>query len=301
MSRPRNVAKAARFWHSATRFFRGGVAMRIWARLGLGVAALVAAGVGGLYGASEWVLRRSHAVPLGAIAVPHDAASIAEGSRLATLTGCKSCHGDGKGAVWTPVDWREGQVAPPPIARSIARYSDAELARLIRQGVTKEGRAVFIMPAWSMTYLADDDVGRIIAWARSLKPAADDVQATTWFGPVGRWKILTGETRPSVVADPHGVAKRPSDPGRYLTQVLCSECHALTEPRAHDGKPVPPLAPMAASYAPAEFQRLLHEGVGAGGRDVGFMGTIVKENLHALRPDEVEAVQRYLRGVAAGR
>lgn len=273
--------------------------MRIWARLGLGVAALVAAGVGGLYGASEWVIRRSHAVPLAPIAVPHDAASIAEGSRLATLTGCKSCHGDGKGAVWTPVDWREGQVAPPPIARSIVRYSDAELARLIRQGMTKEGRTVFIMPAWSMTYLADDDVGRIIAWARSLRPAPGDVLATTWFGPVGRWKILTGETRPSVVADPHGVAKRPADPGRYLTQVLCSECHALTEPRAHDGKPVPPLAPMAASYAPAEFQRLLHEGIGAGGRDVGFMGTIVKENLHALRPDEVDAVQRYLRGVAA--
>lgn len=274
--------------------------MRALVRIGLGVAALATLGLGGLYGASEWVIRRSHAVPLAPVSVPHDAASLAEGSRLATLTGCKSCHGDGKGAVWTPVDWREGQVAPPPIARSAARYSDAELARLIRQGVTRDGRAVFLMPAWSMTYLADDDVGRIIAWARSLKPAPDDVQASTWFGPIGRWKILTGATRPSLVAEPHGVAKRPADPGRYLTQVLCSECHALTEPRSHDGATVPPLAPMAASYAPAEFQRLLHEGVGAGGRDVGFMGTIVKENLHALRPDEVEAVQRYLRRVAAG-
>ncbi|MET3710978.1 cytochrome c553 [Sphingomonas trueperi] len=263
------------------------------------MAVLAVLAAGGLYGASEWVIRRSHAVPLIPVAVPHDATSLAEGSRLATLTGCKSCHGDGKGAIWTPVDWREGQVAPPPIARSAARYSDAELARLIRQGVTKERRTVFIMPAWSMTYLADDDVGRIVAWARSLKPAPDDVQATTWFGPVGRWKILTGATQPSVVADPHGVAKRPADPGRYLTQVLCSECHALTEPRAHDGNVVPPLAPMAASYTPADFQRLLHEGLGAGGRDVGFMGTIVKENLHALRPDEVAAVQRYLREIAA--
>ncbi len=254
-----------------------------------------------LYGASEWVIRRSHAVPLAPIAVPHDAAALAEGARLATLTGCKSCHGDGKGAVWTPVDWREGQVAPPPIARSAARYSDAELARLIRQGVTKEGRTVFIMPAWSMTYLADDDVGRIIAWVRSLRPAPDDVQATTWFGPVGRWKILTGATRPSLVAEPHGMAKRPADPGWYWTQVLCSECHALTEPRAHDGNSVPPLAPMAASYAPADFQRLLHEGVGAGGRDIGFMGTIVNENLHALGPGEVDAVQRYLREGSARR
>ena len=63
---------------------------------------------------------------------------------------------------------------------------------------------------------------------------------------------------------------------------------------------MPPLAPVAAAYAPADFHRLLHDGVGTGGRDVGFMGTIVKENLHALRPDEVDAVQRYLRGVAAG-
>jgi len=60
---------------------------------------------------------------------------------------------------------------------------------------------------------------------------------------------------------------------------------------------VPPLATTAAAYAPEDFRQLLHDGVGAGGRDVGFMGTIVKENLHALRPDEVAAVQRYLRGV----
>ncbi len=275
--------------------------MRGLVRLGLGIVALLLLAAAGVYGASEWMIRRSHAVPLAPIAVPHDAASLAEGARLATLTGCRSCHGEGKGAVWTPVDWREGQVAPPPLARAAARYSDAELGRLIRQGVTKEGRTLFIMPAWSMTHLADDDVGRIIAWVRNLRPAPDDVQAKTWWGPIGRWKILTGAQRASLVADPHGVARRPADPGRYFTEALCSECHALDAARMHDGSPVPALAPIAAAYSAADFRRLLHEGVGAGGRDVGFMGTIAKENLRALRPDEVEAIRRYLRGVAEGK
>jgi cytochrome c553 len=264
------------------------------------VAGLAVLAVGILFvGASEYAIRQRHEVPFKTVAVPHDAASLAEGGRLATLVGCKSCHGDGKGSVWEPVEWVNGQIAPPAIARKVAHYSDADLERLIRHGVRPDGSVVFVMPVSSMANLADDDLGKVIAWVRSLKPAPDDVTASTWFGPVGRWDILIGKIKPSLEVGDLAEARRPADSGRYFVNALCSECHKLNEAQVHDGDKVPALAPVAASYSQADFQRLLRTGVGAGGRDVGFMGTIAKENLHALTDDEIAAIHTYLKAEAA--
>lgn len=254
-------------------------------------AALLALGL--IYARSEWIIRQPHHAALAAVPVPHDAASIAEGHRLATLVGCPSCHGsnnDGKGAVWTPVDWKFGQIAPPALARAIAPYSNAGLARLIRHGQMRNGASVFVMPAVSMTNLADDDVGRIIAWLRSLRPAKGDVTEPTWFGPLGRWQIVTGALKPSFQLEVLGPKQRPAEPGRYLAYAVCSECHSLTEPREREGQTVPPLAAAVAGYSLADFTRLMRTGVGAGGRDLGLMSIIAKENLHALTDGEIAAI-----------
>lgn len=253
------------------------------------------------WAASEYLIRRDHRIAPVAVAVPHDAASIAEGARLATLLGCPSCHGNGKGALWTPVDRWYGQVAPPAIARRLANYSDAEVARLIRHGVTRRGATLFVMPTWSERNIADDDLGRIIAWARTLRPARDDSLAETWWGPKARWQMLTGDLRQS--AEPASIAPktRPADSGGYFTKALCAECHDLHEDRTHDGETVPALAPVAAAYTDADFQRLLHTGVAAGGRKLGLMTTIVGENLHALHDDEIVMIHRYLTAEAGKR
>lgn len=277
---------------------------RVARRLALVAVAFLLLGALIFYAASEHIIRRDHAIPPVAIAVPHDAASIAEGARLATLLGCPSCHGNGKnsvggGAVWTPVDTWYGRVAPPAIARRLADYSDAEVARLIRHGVTKQGATLFVMPTWSERNLADDDLGRIIAWARTLHPAPDDSLVETVWGPKARWQMLTGELRQSAVAESIAPKTRPADSGRYFTQALCAECHDLHADRSHDGETVPALAPAAAAYDDADFHRLLRTGVAAGGRKLGLMTTIVGENLHALSDDEIAAIHRYLEAGAA--
>lgn len=274
---------------------------RIALRLALAIGAILLLGALIFYAASEYVIRRDHHIPPVAIIVPHDTASIAEGKRLATLLGCPSCHGDGKGAVWTPVDNWYGRVAPPAIARRLADYSDAEVARLIRHGVTKQGATLFVMPTWSERNLADDDLGRVIAWARTLKPSADDSLVETSWGPKARWQMLTGDLHPSAVADSIAPRTRPADTGRYFTQTLCAECHDLHADRSKDGEAVPALAPVAAAYGDADFHRLLRTGVAAGGRKLGLMTTIVGENLHALSDDEIAAIHRYLEGEAAKR
>lgn len=267
-------------------------------RIALAVAALLLLAALVFYAASEHVIRRDHQIPPVAIMVPHDPGSVAEGKRLATLLGCPSCHGDGKGTVWTPVDTWYGRIAPPAIARRLADYSDAEIARLIRHGVTKQGATLFVMPTWSERNLADDDLGRIIAWARTLRPAPDDSLVETAWGPKARWQMLTGELRQSAVAESIAPKTRPADSGGYFTHALCAECHDLRTDRSHDGETVPALAPIAAAYDDADFHRLLRTGVAAGGRKLGLMSTIVGENLHALTDEEITMIHRYLQSPA---
>ncbi|MEI9928198.1 MAG: cytochrome c [Sphingomonas sp.] len=276
--------------------------MRLLGRILLALAGIVVVALVILYGGSEWVLRRAHHVPLAAIAIPTDAASIAEGGRLAAIEGCRGCHGpNSEGTVWPDPPAFVASIAPPGIARAIASYSDAELLRLIRHGVRKDGTTLFIMPTISHRFIADDDAAKLIAWIRTLKPGPNDVTQATSFGPVGRAMILSGQIAPSFqvgdVAEPH----RPANVGRYFYDAVCSECHFLDKPKpTDDGKQIAPaLAPMAASYDPAAFHKLLRTGVGITGRDLGLMKDVALEATHVFTDEEMTAIQDYLKGEGA--
>ena len=52
-----------------------------------------------VYAGSEWVIRKGHAVPLVDVAIPVDAASIAEGARMARIANCRDCQGIGSSRV----------------------------------------------------------------------------------------------------------------------------------------------------------------------------------------------------------
>jgi len=187
--------------------------MRILKRIAVGVGALALLVPAVLYGGSEFALRRAHDVPLATIAVPHDAAAIAEGGRLARVTGCRGCHGaDGGGHVLVD-NALLGRIVPPALAPVAARDSDAELDRTIRHGVAKDGHSLFVMPTRAHRFLADEDRARIIAWIRSLKPRPDDVVATTRYGPLARGLILAGKVPPSVHPVTVSPARRPADEG----------------------------------------------------------------------------------------
>jgi cytochrome c553 len=272
-----------------------------WIVRGLAVlAGLVVLFLVVLYGGSEWILRAGHKVPDVAVTVPKDAASIAEGGRLAKIVMCRDCHdANGQGKVLFSVPM-VGTVAPPPIAEMAAKLSDAELARLIRHGVKQDGSSTIIMPSQALGHISDDDLGRIIAWIRSLKPGPQDSKARTSFGPIGRFLLLTG-TLPTM-ANPVNVstAKRPADVGRYYVSVACQACHKLHEDSMmDDGKTrVPALAPMATSYDPVAFQELMRTGRGMSKPDLGLMSVVARVGFSAFTDSEIAAVQAYLKGEA---
>ncbi len=270
-------------------------------RIALAVVGLVVIALATLYGGSEWIIRRSHGVPLAAIAVPSDGASVAEGGRLAKLFGCRSCHGlEGQGRIWNGPPAFVARIAPPAIAGKVAGYSDAELARLVRHGIKKDGTSLYVMATFSQQHIADDDMGKLIAWMRTLKPTPRDVGWGIKWGPVGRLGVLKGEFTPSFQTGTVAQTVRPANVGRYFFNTMCSECHRLYEPQPAGGgsQIAPALAPMAASYDPAAFRKLLRTGVGMSGRDLGLMKEVGTEATYALTDQEIAAIQQYLTGEA---
>ena len=82
---------------------------------GITVVAFVALTAAVVYGLSEYELTRTYndKVPLTAIAVPHDDASIAEGKRLVGVYHCGSCHAkDYEGQAFLKVDMLATLIAP---------------------------------------------------------------------------------------------------------------------------------------------------------------------------------------------
>lgn len=276
--------------------------MHIVKKIGIALGALVLAAIVIVYGGSEWIIRSGHAVPLEQISIPKDSASIAEGGRLAKIFGCRGCHGpNSEGSVWSDPPWFVATVAPPGIARKIANYSDAELLRLIRHGIRKDGTSLFVMPTVSHRFIADDDAAKVIAWLRTLKPTAKDVTQAMAYGPVGRFGLLTGKFSPSYQANKVAEQARPANVGRYYYDAVCSECHNINETKiAPDGgATTPALGPMAAAYSPEAFSKLMRTGVGMSNRDLGLMKTIALDSGSALTDAEIAALQGYLKGEAA--
>ncbi|MCX8477736.1 MAG: c-type cytochrome [Sphingomonas sp.] len=253
-----------------------------------------------VYAGSEWVIRKGHAVPLTEMAIPRDAASIAEGARVARIASCRDCHGaNGEGKVLFE-DPMLGRIASPPLARAAATMSDAELVRAIRHGVKKDGSSLFIMPTHALGHLSDQDVGRVVAWIRTLKAGPKDSQAAMSYGPVGRALILAGKLPAMANSAKLAQPGRPADMGRYVVDIACTACHKLHQQGfMEDGATkVPALAPMVAAYDPAKLKKLLRTGVGTK-PDHGIMSVVARESFSVLTDPEIDAIQAYLKGEAA--
>ncbi|AQR75453.1 cytochrome c [Sphingomonas sp. LM7] len=263
------------------------------------LAGLVMAVLVIVYAGSQWVIRQGHIVPMTDVAIPKDAASIAEGARVARIANCRDCHGaNGEGKILFE-DPMLGRIAPPPLAKIAATMTDAELVRAIRHGVHKDGSSLFIMPAAALGHLSDQDVGRIVAWIRTLKPGPGDSQATMSYGPVGRALILTGKLPPMATSAKLSQPTRPADMGRYVADIACLACHKLHQDNMmEDGNTrVPALAPMVAAYDPALLRKLLRTGVGTK-PDHGLMSEVARQSFFVLTDPEIDALQAYLRGEA---
>jgi mono/diheme cytochrome c family protein len=181
------------------------------------VAVVAVLGSAGIYVVSERILQRRYDLPPVALAVPTDATSIAEGRRLATLHGCYSgCHGrDATGSVMFD-DAVIARIVAPDLTAAVRRYSDAQLALIVRHGLRPDGRSVMVMPAEAYAAMTDEDLGRIVAFLRSLPPAnglAPGVSVGPRPARPGHRSLP--DRRPASCAGPRAAACARRDAARY--------------------------------------------------------------------------------------
>ena len=285
-----------------------------------GVVIALVAGLAGLAGFVAWVwvasdreLRRTYDVPPLFLAIPTDEASIARGSHLVrSVSTCTTCHGDDLGgAVYADMGWI-GIVAGPNLTTGQggigAGMTDRDWIRAIRYGVRADGTSLIAMPSEVYTYMADADLGAIIAYLKQAPPVDREVPVTR-FHALGRALLALGRLNvlvaPKTARDVSAGAVDPAvtaEYGKYLANIAgCHGCHG----HGLSGGQVagPPGLPPASNITPqgighwsqADFIRALREGRRPNGSSIDpFMPW---QTFRVMTDDELSALWLYLQSV----
>lgn len=243
---------------------------------GLLVLAFLAAAVVVLNG---WIL--VHGKPSNrprALAVSADSTLVARGEHLAR-TSCAGCHSPN---MQPPLSGSTGdffaEPGMPPFGSLFApnltpggrlgQYSDAELARAIREGIDRDGRKMLLMPSARYHALSDRDVAALIAFLRS-QPAVESPSHTRRLTPLAYFvlgaRVFPTSDMPEVPANQEGPAEAATpEYGAYVAKYLtCQDCHG-EDLRGGEKGQFPPLGPdlvaLASAHSLEGFEGAMRQG-----------------------------------------
>ena len=248
--------------------------------------------------ASERVAARTYDVPLSSFEAPSDPEAVRKGERLATIVGCNDCHGARlEGAVMHDEPYL-ARIAAPNLTRIVPQYTDAELERLLRHGVKRDGTSAWVMPSAMFTHLSDEDVAAIIAYVRSQPLRDGGVTDGVTMRALARLGVATEKFKPEAAlidGTEQRTAPDHSDPlslGRYLVLNACTECHGQ-QLQGTEFAHAPSLL-VAAAYSEADLAKLLRTGVALGDRQLGLMSRISPARFANLTDEEIHGIRTYL-------
>ncbi|MCJ8190363.1 c-type cytochrome [Sphingomicrobium aestuariivivum] len=199
-------------------------------------------------GCGEAPPSRQDAVPTQAAsfigaAAGDKAMQLAHGERVSAIMGCTGCHGDRLqgndfGAFIPLLDglWATN------ISRTLPDMSDAELERLLREGVHPD-REIYLMPSKQSQFLSEADMEALVAYLRTFPPTGepsplppegfeervsaqlpDDYWAKQLEDPRFHYHNAQEEAghfrdnQPPELGEEHAL-------GRYVALTVCSGCH----------------------------------------------------------------------------
>lgn len=124
----------------------------------------------------------------------------------------------------------------PDRETGLGDWTDGEILRAMREGVDREGKALFpIMPYTHLRAMSDEDAKAVVAYLRTMKPLRYERPAKTLDVPLNFVEKFIPKPIEGAV-----VAPDKSDHlayGKYLTTIaLCSECHASKDDK---NQPIP--------------------------------------------------------------
>jgi mono/diheme cytochrome c family protein len=241
------------------------------------VIAVVAVLVHG-YGMSEMKIERR----LPALTAATDSVSVERGRHLAQ-TVCAGCHSSAPSLTLTgsPFDFFQnspmGTLYAPNLTSGgeLEEYSDAELARAIREGIDHHGRPLFLMPSGSFHGMSDRDLRAIIGYLRS-QPSDTSTTPPRKLKPLAYLllglHLMKTSAQPAITGPVPDVPEAPtSEYGRYLTPLMaCKECHNSNY-RGHKAEglgppPAPDILAVAHRYPLAIFDQAVRGGISPTGK-----------------------------------
>lgn len=219
---------------------------------------------------------------------------VAHGDRLASVLGCRGCHGA------TLQGQRFGEVYASNLTRDVPNYTDTQLRQLLREGVHPTGRDVWGMPSELFQYLGDNDLAAIVSFLRTLAPAGDPTQPRLPWTEESAKDIASGLWKPAAATVLSDKGLEPADLGpshalgRYITMVTCSECHGPTL-EGHDDTPD---LIVASAYSREEFERLMTKGEPNQPRKLRLMDEVARGRFAKLTVHERDALYAFLKARA---
>lgn len=271
-----------------------------WIGIFLGsLAGLVIIAYAVVYVLSERVLQRTYDIPVDAISIPADAASIVEGRRLAIIHGCfDGCHGRLAEGVIFLDDPMLGILNAPNLTAAVRKYSSSQLTVIIRHGLRPDGRSMLVMPSEGFIALNDRDLGCILAFLKNL-PAVDGPGPRFTPGPIARIGLAIGKFKTAAqfiaeTAPPPDANSDEAAYGRYLARTTCPQCHGADLRGTSNPEFTSPDLRVVAAYSPEAFTLLLRQGTALGGRKVATMGAWARDHFSHYTDAEIAALYSYL-------
>jgi mono/diheme cytochrome c family protein len=176
------------------------------------------------------------------VKVERTAERVERGRYLVThVAACLSCHSQvhadrfsmpvkfGTEGAGSEVDPELGLAAPnltPDFRTGIGEWTDGEVLRALREGVSRDGHGLFpMMPYPYYRDMSDDDAFAIVAALRSLPPIQRETPKRKLRVPLNFVAKRVPKPLDGPVAGPAPGAD-PVERGRYLTSIAgCVECH----------------------------------------------------------------------------
>ena len=289
------------------------IVLRWLGRIAMVLLGVIAVAAAGIYGLSERKFRARFSVPEHRIAVSEDAATVVRGEHLATIRGCVECHGSGLVGNTMLDQPAIGRMAGPNLTLGGrgGEMDARDWERAVRHGVRRDGRPLLFMPSHEFTVLTDEDLGAIVAYARSV-PAVRQTAPSTYAGPMLRTMYAAGQVEllPANEIDHARThqARMTAEPtvgyGKYLASG-CIGCHG----KGLSGGKIPGAPPEwgpAANITPAgigkwsatDFATALRTGRRPDGSPIDSTLMPIKLLRH-MDDVEVAALYAYLRTVPA--
>jgi len=221
-------------------------------------------------------LRRWYDVQAESLPVLSDSASVAKGSHLVDIKGCRDCHGDNLGGKVFNDDFLLGTLAGPNLTRGKGGvpddYPTTNWVKAVRHGLDSAGFPLMVMPSLETSKMSQDDIQAMIAYLNSLPPV-DNTLPKSKLGILIKTMVHLGKIDliPAEQIDhdaalvPSVDTSSPEKYGQYLS-AMCTGCHHADmkggDPMAPGFPPVPDLTATGATgrWTKEQFYAVLRTG-----------------------------------------